>query len=330
MNQLRDILNQIDKSNKIALYTHFNCDCDGVGSMLALYNFLIDRGKSCDMFVDGEIPTKFQFLKNVDKINMVNKDFTQSKINLNSYDLLISLDTSNLTRLGIFEEDFKNFKNTVNIDHHVSNSLYGKYNYIKAYSSCGEVLFEVMKEMSKKLSPEVATCLFAAISSDTNRFSNPNITSKTFIFAGELVNFGADHNLVNLCLFKNKSKEELNIISFMTKKIKFYKDISYVYIRLKDLKKFNVKSSDVSNYMYLISNIENSKINILIKERGNGEYRFSLRSINGFDVNKIANKFGGGGHINASACSVHGKLKKVLKKVLIECEEEIYKKVNKL
>lgn len=328
-----EIKDKINNANKIALFTHVSCDCDGIGCMLALYNFLTEKGKNVDLFCDSDVPEKYGFLKGIENLNKLENSINNSSlkkelelenhVDFSKYDLLISLDTSTLGRLGKYETDFKNFEETINIDHHISNTNYAKINYVKPYSSCGEALFELFIELGLEISQDVATCLFAAISSDTNRFSNSNISAKTHIFAGKLIELGADHNLVNLWLHKNKTKNQLKLISYMAKNLKYYKGISYFYMSLNLLKKLNVKSSDVSSFMHIICNSGDSKINIVIKERKKGEYRLSLRSVSEYDVNKVCSVFGGGGHKNAGGCSLYGNFKKEFKKLIKECLKEI-------
>lgn len=71
--------------------------------------------------------------------------------------------------------------------------------------------------MNFEIEADAATCLFAAISSDTNRFSNSNITALTHKYAGELIDLGADYDTVNLNLHKKKSIDQLKLIAYMAK-----------------------------------------------------------------------------------------------------------------
>lgn len=334
----KEIKGQLDNARTIALFTHINCDCDGIGCMLGLYEILTQEGKNVKLFCDSEIPERFSFLKGYNLINIderknqdaFNKEELKHEVEIDfsKFDLLISLDCATLERLGKFSKIYSDFEQTINIDHHASNSFYAKYNYVKTYSSCGEVLFELIKEFEVNIDETAATCLFAAISSDTNRFSNSNITALTHQYAGELINLGANHDVVNLNLHKSKSIEQLRLISYMAKKLQYYKGVTYFYAKIKDLKKLHVKSSDVSTFMHIICNVGDSRINITVKERGNDEFRLGLRSVGEYDVNRVASKFGGGGHKNASGCVIHGNFKKEFKKVLDECVSEI-KRIEK-
>ena len=335
----KEIKDELDSARSLALFTHINCDCDGIGCILGLYDILTKSGKNVQLFCDSEIPERFSFLKNYEKINLHEKNNQdafnkeelkhENEVDFSKFDLLVSLDSSNTQRLGKYEEAYKNAEKTINIDHHVSNTNYATINYVKSYSSCGEVLFELLKEMNYEIEADAATCLFAAISSDTNRFSNSNITALTHKYAGELIDLGADYDAVNINLHKNKTINQLRLIAYMAKKLQYYKGVTYFYAKIKDLKKLQVKSSDVTTFMHIICNVGDSKINITVKERGNNEYRLGLRSIENYDVNRVASVFGGGGHKNASGCNIHGNFKKEFKKVLDECVKEIQRNDNK-
>ncbi len=332
---VKDIKQKIDKAGNIALFTHINCDCDGIASMCGLYELLSDIGKDVQMFCDSDIPNKYSFLNCFDKINkheqLSNDDkiknaelIIKKEVDFNEFDILIALDTSVSSRLGKYKETFEKHRNTISIDHHESNTGYAKINYVKyTYASCGEVLFEVLREAGYIITEGVATSLLAAISSDTNRFANSNISAKTHISAGELVALGANSDKVNLCLHKNKSKEQLALAGFMASNLKYYKEVAYLIVTLKDFKKLNVLSSDVGTFLDLICNVGNSKITVVAKERSKEEYRLNLRSVKDYDVNKVANVFDGGGHKNAAGCNIYGNFKKGFKEVLKTCQKEI-------
>lgn len=312
-----NIKDEIDEAKKIALFTHTNCDCDGIGSMCALYEYLQENNKNTSMFCDSDIPEKYKFLKNFEKINADKLD--------DSYDLMICLDTATVDRLGKYKDVFLS-KESINIDHHASNKGFAGLNYLQNYSSCGEVLFEILKEFKKPINEDIATSLFAAISSDTNQFMNTNVSAKTYVFAGELLELGANSEKANTWLHKNKSHNQLKLAGFMAMNLEYKKGVSYILITLKMLEKLKVKSSDVSNFLMLISNVEDSKMTLVIKQRDKNNYRINLRSIENYDVNKVANVFNGGGHKNAAGCDIQGKYKDVIKKLLKECHKEIYQK----
>lgn len=310
------IKKEIDKANNIALFTHTSPDCDGIGSMCAFYQYLKENSKNVSMFCDSDISEKYKFLDNFNKIN-INE--------LKTYDLCISLDAATSNRLGKYEEIFLQ-NNNINIDHHIGNNNFAKINYVKPnYSSCGEVLFEILKEFKNKIDESIATSLFAAISADTNQFSNANVSSRTYNFVGELFDLGADTEKVNRWLHKYKTVEQLRLAGFMASNLKYINGISYILIKAKSLRKIGVKSSDISNFLTLITDVGDTKITFVLKEREKGIFRVNFRSIGNYDVGRIATNFGGGGHKNASGCNIYGRTKDVIKLILKECNKEIKK-----
>lgn len=312
---ISEIKNRINAARSIALFAHINVDGDAIGSMLALYEFLERKNKNVSMFCDQkEIPKTYSFLKNANQIN---------KKRFEKYDLLISVDSASSDRLGKYSKVFTDFRNTINIDHHISNTNFAKINLVVPYSSCGEIIFEMLKEMNADISDSIATALFTAVSSDTNNFLNNNITAKTYLIASNLTELGAEINQVNQHLHKNKTLKQLKLAGYMATNLIFENNVSYLIVKMKNLEKLNVKESELSRFLNLITDVEEAKITFLMKEVEKNKYRISFRSVKEVNVGKIATIFNGGGHKNASACTIEGKSNKILKKVLKECYKEI-------
>jgi phosphoesterase RecJ-like protein len=321
MNELiiKEIKELIENSNNVALFTHTNCDCDGIGSMCALYEYIQEKNKNADMFCDSYIPEKYYFLKYCNRVNTI--EFKNGK-----YDLLISLDTSTADKLGEYGADFTQFKNTINIDHHVSNSEYAKINYvIPNYSSCGEVMYDILKGFGEPITDSMATSVFAAISSDTNRFLYSNVNSRTHIYASELIQLGADINKVNVWLHRNKTLSQLKLIGYLTTNLKQSGGVAYIFMSIKTIKKLKVKSGEISDYMPFICDVEGNKITLVLKEKLDGSYHVNLRSVDGYDVGRIAAIFGGGGHKHAAGCTIYGSKRHVFSLLMKECFKEIAK-----
>lgn len=318
--EIKEITQKICKAKSIALFSHISCDCDTIGSMLGVYEVLKTKGKNVEMFCDDEKQNEFAFLDNFEKINFVGA--LTSLPNFSNYDLLIAIDSATILRLGRLSEAFTLTNRTINIDHHACNSCYAATNYVKHYSSCGEVVFEILEEAKIEINKTTATCLFAAISSDTNSFINSNVEQRTFCYAGKLIEKGANHNLVNVCLHKNKTKNNLKLISYMTKHVQVKNGVSSLVLSKRTLKKLGVQHGDVAKYLNIVGNIEEAKISFVAKQSDEGDYRVSLRSIGNYDVNKIASIFGGGGHKNASGCRFLESAKKQIQKLREVCEIE--------
>lgn len=188
---LNDIINN---SKKILLLSHVNPDGDTLGSMCAMYSMILKNfKKKADMCVVSNIPFNYKFLPNV---NLAQRYYGHSLV----YDLVITLDVAAIDRVRDAKIFFDKAKCTVNIDHHKTNPKFGDYQIINPEaSSCGEVLFNYYKENNWEITEDAAVCLYVAIMTDTGNFRFENTTPNVFRAAAELVEKGANPNL----LYKN-------------------------------------------------------------------------------------------------------------------------------
>lgn len=308
---ISEIRKRLNTARTIALFTHKSIDGDAIGSMLALYEFLESKNRNVSMFCDDKkISEDYLFLKNADKIN---------KKRFGKYDLMIAVDCASVNRLGKYREPFLEFENTINIDHHVFNTKFAKINFILPYSSCGEVVFEVLKQPNVSFPEEVATALFTAVSSDTGGFINDNVDAKSHMIAGELIVLGADSQKANLYLHRKKSLNKLKLAGYMCLNLELKNGVSYLILNEKTLNRLKVSENDAAQFINLVNNVDDSKITLIIKEIEKDKHKISFRSIEGVDVRQVAATFGGGGHKNASGCVLEGKADKILKDILKEC-----------
>ena len=315
--KIEEIKIKFENCKNVAIFGHTNADGDAVGSMCAMQHFFKSLNKNADMFVDGDVPERFLVLSNANTINT--KEFDPL-----NYDLLLAVDCSEIDRLKIYANFFKSFENTVLIDHHKSNTKFAKVGYVEpTTSSCGEVIFNLLTLLGYKINAEMASSLFAAMLSDTNTFTNSNVTQKTYKVAGKLIELGADFENIVYYTQKLKTKSQLKLAGFMSSNVQINNGVSYLAVLQKNCKKLGVKMSDVSKFLNTLTDIEGSRITVLIKQKEKNTYNISFRCLKGYNVSDIAQKYGGGGHIQAAACVVTGRLNAIKKNILNECFNEI-------
>lgn len=311
------IIEKLKSCNSVAIFGHINTDGDCIGSMLALCNFLAAHGKRTDIFVDSKLPKEYATIPTFEAIN---SELFEEK----NYDLFVAIDCSTPERLGIYKQAFLDFENTVLVDHHIRSARdYAKFCHVEENtSSCGEVLYKILKQLDK-ITPIVATCLYAAIIFDTNFLSNNNVSSSTFNIVGELIDLGADAQNINYYTQRLKTKKQIKLAAFMLNKVRIYNDVAVLVVKKRQMKRLGVKGSDVSKYLQYINDIEGVKITVLIKQKARREYCASLRSLAAYSANKVAENFGGGGHKNAAGCTYFGCICKFKKQILNASKSEI-------
>ena len=295
----KQIKKLIDDNNSILLLTHIRPDGDAVGSVLALYNYLLSINKSVDMVII-DAPSILSFLPGYNNIKI-----TTDK----EYDLGIVVDCATRDRVGQNEDLLKQCKYTVNIDHHISNANYCDLNYVCGnISSCCQVIYNLFLENNIKLSYEIASALASGMITDTNGFRNDNVDSDTFLMAADLLKYGIDfHKIYETVLF-NKSTSKHKLMKIALERLEFLHDgkIAYTYLLKEDFEKVGAVNGDHEGIVDIGRSIEGVEVSAFLRETDG--FTISLRSTGNVDVNKVANGFGGGGHKMAAG----GQLDKTL------------------
>jgi phosphoesterase RecJ-like protein len=248
------------------------------------------------------------------------------------FDLIIVLDTPDLERLGSFYDQNPDiFYETpvVNIDHHPTNTYFGKVNLVDlTATSTAEILIGIIEALDKGdglLDEHVATCLLAGIVGDTNSFQNTNTTPKSLTCAAQLLAAGARQQEIVKNLFKTKSLSTLKLWGKILEKIQKDPTYRFVYssVTRQDLNEVGAKEEEISGVIdELLRSASSSDLALLLSERERG-IAGSLRAINkSVDCTEIAKAFGGGGHQGAAAFLIpKGDLEEVKDRVLEKIKE---------
>lgn len=286
-----DILN---KADTLALTAHINSDGDALGSLLGLGAILEKLGKKVHLFIDDDLPQQFSFMPGFKKIKRPDR--------IEKVDALVILDASDFERIGKVAEHVQS-SYSINIDHHVSNSGITDYRLLdaKAAATC-ELVFALAQALNVTIDRDTAICLYAGISSDCGSFRYANTTANTLRIAAQLIDYGVQPNEISDYL-ETQTVENLHLLPKVLETLEFFLDNKVAAITIMpDLYKNNIDSESFIKYPRYIEGIE---VAILFKGITGNATRVSMRSKH-IDVSKIALEFGGGGHIRASGCTIHG------------------------
>ncbi len=317
---IKKIANALKNSKRVGIIAHVSPDSDCLGCMTALSCILKQLGKTADMFVDvSKMPQNSDYYGLTEDIS--------DDIDINKYDTLVAVDVPTYKLLGKHCNTFKDFDNTISIDHHLIRDLSAKMVYVDAnMSSCSEIMFQLFKQMNVEITSRVASLLFTGIIGDTNCFQNDNTNANTYKTAGELFEMGADTKNIIFEFFKKQSLEEVRLREFAYEKMVVENDIAYTIITLKMQKHSN--TDNTGNLVNELLNINDNKFAFVIKQKEKNTYSVSLRSKLGYNVAEIALKFGGGGHEQASGFTFVGSPVKIARQIFDECMKQIGVKGN--
>lgn len=303
MCNIKDIKEEILLSKRIGLSFHTSPDGDAVGSALGLLNALRYLGKDSYIISRDVIPDNLSYLS---LANDIDGSTVEPKANT---DLVIILDCGNIERISA---DLTNYNGKViNIDHHISNDKYGFINYIDvtAAATC-EIIYLLVKELgfylkneidNQKSHVEIGSAIYTGIVTDTGSFRHSNVTKRTHNIVAELIEFGINSSKIHSNLFDNKPFEKVKLMGHVLSDIKLVLNnkVAVLEIEKKTLEEFNLLNTDTSDVLSVGLGIKGVEVCLLLKEVDDG-VKASLRSKNDIDVRKVAEVYGGGGHIKAA------------------------------
>jgi bifunctional oligoribonuclease and PAP phosphatase NrnA len=306
------ILDRIDQSHSICVVGHVRPDGDCVGSQLGVTLALRKQGKDAACWNEDPIPQKYQFL---DPDQLLQKPVAGRE-----FDLVIATDCASFERLGSVGPQVRRRKFLINIDHHESNTRYGELNWVSALeASTGELIFRLLQAARWPITPAIADCLFAAISTDTGSFQYSTTKPLTFQTAGELVKLGAHLDKICQEVYESFSLSRVRLLKhvFNHFHLTHHDQIAYLWLKKSDFARTGADRSDTEGLIDHIRAIEPVVIACVFEEIEPELTRISLRSKSShINVNEIAAQFGGGGHTAAAGARIAGKPLSVQRRVI--------------
>ena len=313
---LSQVVELIENKDKFGITTHIKPDGDGVGSSLGLCWLLRSLGKSAEVIVRGDIPVSYRSLPGADEIRDVEKLDKD-------YDAIFVIECSDLERPGIqgLEEHF-----TVNIDHHATSAHFGTINWIDSTASAvGEMIYNLCKAIGGRVTREIAECVYMALVTDTGSFHFSNTTDRTLKVASELIKAGAKPASISEAVYNNYPWSRIELMRQVLGTVK--RDETGKIATLRQTLKMREQAGAVDGDNNGFVNIPLAARDVLavvyMREVGPNEYRVSLRSKGDINVARVAEKFGGGGHRNASGLRIVGDWNAKERELVAAVREEV-------
>ena len=299
---MNKISSYLENVQSVGIAGHVNPDGDCVGSTAAMYLYLKENHPelSVDLYLETVQP-EFLFLKDI-------CEYKSTYEETEPYDLFISIDTSTKERIGVAGDAFARAKKTICIDHHVSNLGYADINHIlPEASSASEVVYGILEE--DKISKFTAEALYLGIVHDTGVFQYSSTSPETMRTAAKLMEKGIDFTRIVEETFCQKTYLQQQILGrTLLESIRLIDGKCIVGIVTQKIMDFyGVTKQDLNGIVAQLRQTKGVEVAMLVYEIGFQEYKVSLRSNTYVDVNAIASVFGGGGHVRASGCTMHGR-----------------------
>lgn len=310
-----EIPTAIRAAGRIGLAGHVTPDADCLGSVCALWLALPELGLSPHAFIpEHTVSRRLSFL-------VRHAGLTPAAAgDLDTCDLVIVVDTAKERRVNLHGTwDTLLTKTVINIDHHATNTRFGRWNWVNphASSSC-EMVYELLRALNCRITPTIATLLYAGLHTDTQGFSLAGATANTFAVASDLAEAGARISEICERLHRSHSRQEFDLLKTIFANTRVSPDgrLAWSTVSHTELASAGCTAEDIENQVEVPRSIEGISAAILLSEGNPGKIRVNFRGEGAVPILHLAQQFGGGGHLYSAGAMLDGALHEVEERVI--------------
>lgn len=298
MKTLTQLADAIQNHDSFLIISHISPDGDTLGSSAALGYILEALGKRCFQRCDDGVP------RNLSSFPALSEFLSREDM---PYSCAIAVDCADVQRMGTQADAFMKAKSRLVIDHHKTNEGFGDINYISDDPAAAQCVFALMEELQVPLNKNIAECLYIAFITDTGRFAYHGIGQQTMEIVAKLYSQAIDISHINRVVFRERSYSKTKLIAAALDKLEtwFDGDVACIFLDYETYSPFASADCDTEGIVNYALEVKGCKVAVFGHEKQPGVTKISLRSISpDYDVSAIAQHFDGGGHIQASGCTI--------------------------
>ena len=298
-NDIRAVLSAIEGGSRFLVAAHARPDGDAIGSMLACGMMLEQLGKHVDLVSRDRVPLIYRGLPCAESIR-------QSERVDGNYDVVILLECDGLERTGLagLENRF-----TINIDHHFSGKMFANINWVENDAcAVAAMVYKLAMLAGVHITPQMADCLYTAVLTDTGSFCYSGTDERTFDIAADLVRHGANPTGIAQHIYFSNPTSKMRLLGAALSNLRREGRLAWMWITCDDVIRSSAAEEDCEGLVNYAIGISGVDVAVFLRELTNHRVRLSLRSKGEINVARVAERFGGGGHLHASGCTIDGPL----------------------
>lgn len=314
---LDQALERLHASQRPLLIAHPRPDGDTIGSTLALRLALLSLGKAPRVACVHPLPENLAYLPGAATFEA---DVPEDA----DIDLVVAVDMSDLSRTGgLYKPEWAGRYALLVIDHHKTNGAFGDINLIEAEAAATAIpMARLIAGLGVPLRDDIATCLLAAIITDTRGLRTETVTPAVLRWVSELVEAGGDYLGVMQKTLDAVPYRQMRAWGIALSRLQLEDDIAWTALTLEDKAALGIEDYDDLDLGNLLAQTREAQLLASFLEMRDGTVKVSLRARPGFDVAWIAGRLGGGGHVQAAGFSFTGTLEEAQRLTLaLLCEE---------
>lgn len=297
-------------AKSILLVSHIAPDGDAVGSLMGMARPLKQLGKQVTAAIDEGVPSELRFVPH--------SDIVLPRIDSGEYDLMITLDSSDIERIGrAGAYGMAHSKQVINLDHHPTNTRYGDIHLIAPEAVAAvEIVYDFLAYLGAEMSPATAQALLTGLVTDTQGFRISATNSRTLEIAQDLMSKGARLSQIMARTLNKRSYKEVELWKLALPSARLHNGLIYATVSQADLRQVGLKNAVDGGLVSYLATVDQAKVSIVFKELPEEKVEVGFRAKPGYDVASLALRLGGGGHTLASGCTVAGTLRQAQDVVL--------------
>lgn len=317
------LLTLIDEAENIVICCHISPDGDAVGSTLAWAEYLRSLGKNPRIIVPDQYPDFLHWMPNTEKIMRYDKHPLEADALIGDANLIFCLDLNDYKRMGEMAQSVKDSAaEKVMIDHHLNPQMDCALTISCPHmSSTCELVFRIVWQLGgfQQMDNHFAVPVYCGMMTDTGGFTYNSNDPSTFFIISQLLTKGFDKDKIYRNVYNNYSENRLRFMGYvMYEKLHLISGLkaSYFAFGREEMSRFHFIKGDAEGLVNMPLQIKGMKLSISLREDTeiDNKIRVSLRSVDDFPCNKMAEMFfNGGGHLNASGGELHCSLEEAIK-----------------
>jgi phosphoesterase RecJ-like protein len=318
--QLQEAARFIQSKDDFLVVSHIQADGDAAGSTFAMAWILSSLGKRFTLVNEGEMPDKYMYMATSQHTIHTYESMVLQAEPV-TFNQVISVDCADRSRMGRICELFSKDTVLLNIDHHATNDRFGLVNLVLPEAAATvEILYDLGTYLDISFSDELNICIYSGLLTDTGGFRYASTSPKVMQIAANLLQQGVKGHELAEHLLEKLTYPQISLLKKSLNTLTFDKTtrIGWLAVSVEDLASSGASNDDLDGLVNYPRNVEGVEVGLLFKERAGGIVKVSLRSGGKIDVARIAQSFGGGGHVRAAGCTIFGTLKEAIDKVVEE------------
>ena len=336
--QVAQLSHLISDAKNIIITCHKSPDGDAIGSTLGWAEYLRSIGKEPTIIVPDQYPDFLSWIPNTEKIVRYDKHPEKCDMLFKIADLVFCLDYNTTSRVDEMEKALvSSSAPKVVIDHHLDPDVPAvlTISHPDLSSTC-ELVFRIVWQLDgfNRLSKQFAIPIYCGMMTDTGGFLYNSTRSEIYFIIGELLTKHIDKDKIYRNVYHNYSESRIRLMGFvMYEKLVYLPESHAAYYSLtrQEQKRFHFIKGDAEGLVNIPQQIKGLKLSISLREDTDKPniVWVSLRSVDDFPCNKMAEEFfNGGGHLNASGGRINGTMEEAIATVnrAIEAYDTLLKK----